>query len=136
MAESTKERLRQVFVGRPLEQRFLASALAELLGDEKTEQVLDEIQPVSRLPSDLVGGLPVITYSGLSREQIKTNFNLSDADVDEIYEKLGVTEDKESSDSNDFESSDVVEQEVESANESVFEPKSSGSKKGSKRSDK
>jgi hypothetical protein len=92
MAEDTKERMRQLFLGRPLEQRFLVEAVAELLDEEQMTAVLDRVQPVSNSIRGKYKDLPLITFSGLSRDQIKSNFGFDDSNVDEIYGKLGVTE--------------------------------------------
>lgn len=91
----TSDRLRSVFANDTYQIRFIAAALEQLLGAEKTEAILDDMLPASVAVTPKFKGQPVTLFNGLSRDQLKRLHDFTDADVDEVYALLGVKEQTE-----------------------------------------
>lgn len=85
-------RLNELFVNQPLELRFIASALEQLMGEEKTNIILDEMNPPTPPSRELYKERPLGFYAGMSREQLLAVPGIEASDVSKIYTKLGVKE--------------------------------------------
>lgn len=77
-------------------QYFELHALKELLGANLND-VLDEMlatipQTPSAEPQAVMFGHTLGTYAGMNRQTIKDKFGLTDANVDDIFEALGIVE--------------------------------------------
>lgn len=82
----------QVFANDSQQMRFIAAALEQILGEEKTDVLISEILPQEVKPSPKFKGQPLVLFNGLTREQLKTLHKFNDADVDEVYALMGVQE--------------------------------------------
>lgn len=87
----TNPKVAQVFAADSQQMKFVAAALAQLLGEEKTEALISEILPQEVKPSQKFKGQALVLFNGLSREQLKKLHGFSDSDVDTVAEMLGVT---------------------------------------------
>ena len=86
------EKLASVFANDTYQNRFFAGALEQILGEEKTEALIEEILPPPAAVTPKFKGQLLAVFNGLSREQLKTLHGFTDADVDEVFRMMGVTE--------------------------------------------
>jgi hypothetical protein len=76
---------------------FTVNALKGILGEQGVSDVLDAMlleipQAPSAEPQTVMFGHTLGTYAGLSRQQIKDKFGLTDGNVDSIFSALGILE--------------------------------------------
>jgi hypothetical protein len=99
----TNERLREMVFDSVVDVRtkFIVEALAALLesqvGVGAVDDILDDLIPVAPNAQTVLFGRKIGDYSGMNRTTLKAKFTkpdgsaLTDADVDDIFEALGVT---------------------------------------------
>lgn len=92
MATIINPKVAQVFAADSQQMKFVAAALEQLLGEEKTEALISEILPQEVKPSPKFKGQPLVLFNGLSRDQLKSLHGFTDSEVDEVYTLMGVTE--------------------------------------------
>lgn len=85
-------KLSQVFANDTQQQKFIAAALEQILGEEKTEALITEILPQEVRPSPKFKGQPLVLFNGLTRAQLKSLHGFTDEEVDEVFSLMGVKE--------------------------------------------
>jgi hypothetical protein len=95
----TAERIKLMLDQRPsLIETFIIRALEKLLGPSDFNTIVDELVPVTVSGQAIMFGHKLGEYSGLDRTTIKAKFTnadgeaLTDDNVDDIFEALGVVE--------------------------------------------
>lgn len=88
-------KLAAVFANDSQQTKFIAAALEQILGEEKTETLISEIMPQEAKAAVKFKGKPLVLFNGLDRAQMKAFHGLTDAEIDEVAALMGVHLDEE-----------------------------------------
>lgn len=79
------ERLSNIFSSSPFETRLMVSMMEAVLGDDKLEKILNDLEAPSFKQDVIIEGRPLRYYSGLTEQQLDA-LGLSDEGKEKLWE--------------------------------------------------